>query len=270
MLPNFELLDAATIYSVVGNDVSSRINHLEILESVNSTNTYLLTKPILQSGAICIAEHQTEGRGRRGRTWLSPASGNLYLSLAWDFLMDIGNLNGLALAVGVAVTEALNSYGISRIRLKWPNDIFFTHRKLAGILIEIAKSSKKSCHAVVGIGLNIFLPEEIANINQPWIDIYTIEKKAPDRNLIAGLILREVIIAFTLFQEQGLAAFHGRWRELDLLLGQKFCVQTPQGEIEGIGAGIDETGNLQLQRGTTLHRFNSGEVSVRFQPIASP
>lgn len=268
MIPKLELLDAATIYSVVGKDISPHINRLEILDSVSSTNSYLLTNPSLASGLVCMAEQQTEGRGRHGRQWLSPG-GNLYLSLAWQFGMDITGLNGLTLAVGVAVTEALNTYGLNRIRLKWPNDVFFSQRKLGGILVEITNCAKKSCHAVIGIGLNICMPNEIAAINQPWIDIYSIEKQPPDRNRIAGLILRELLIALSIFQEQGLRAFRDRWRALDIMLNQNLSVQTPQGEIEGIGAGIDELGNLLIQQGDAIHTFNSGEVSVRYRPLST-
>lgn len=265
MTSELELLDAATIYSVVGNDVSPQISRLEILECVTSTNDYLLTKPSLVSGTVCMAEQQTAGRGRHGRNWLSPAGGNLYLSLAWQFAIDITRLNGLALAVGVAIIEALNSYGLSRIKLKWPNDIFFSQRKLAGILVETANSTKQSCHAVIGLGLNIRMPGEMIAINQPWIDIYSIEKQPPDRNRIAGLILRELLVALSTFQQKGFSAFYDRWRALDIMLGQNLSVQTPHGEVEGIGAGIDELGNLLLKQGEVLHKFNSGEVSVKFR-----
>lgn len=261
---SLELLDATTIYSVIG-DLSSQINHFEILESVNSTNTHLMIQPPSPSVSVCIAEQQTEGRGRRGRHWLSPPGGNLYLSLGWHFKLNMTRLTGLTLAVGVAITKALNTYGLRRIRLKWPNDVFFGQRKLAGILVEIANHSKNTCQVVIGIGLNIYMPEEMAVINQPWIDVYSIEKKSPDRNQIAGLILRELLIALPLFQEQGLAAFHNDWLDLDCMRDQTLIVQTPHGEIEGIGAGIDEVGNLLLWQGNTLHKLNSGEVKIRFR-----
>ncbi len=269
MNPNLESLDTAAIYSVVG-DLSPHIRHFEIFDSLPSTNTYLLNQPSLPSGSVCLAEQQTEGRGRRGRHWLSPASGNLYLSLAWHFGLSMTQLAGLTLAVGVAVTQALNAYGLSRVRLKWPNDVFFSQRKLAGILVEIANSSKDSCQVVIGIGLNVQMPEEMTTINQPWIDIYSIEKQSPDRNRIAGLILRELLIALPLFQKQGLAAFRDRWLDLDIMQGQTLTVQTPNGEVQGIGAGIDELGNLLLQEGNILHKFNSGEVSVKFRPLVVP
>lgn len=264
MMLELEFLDTGTIYSVIGEELSSYINNFEILPSVNSTNDYLLNKETLVAGTICLAEQQTAGRGRCGRNWLSPASGNLYLSLSWDFTKKIASLNGLTLVIGIAIINALNAYGLSRVKLKWPNDVYFSQRKLAGILVESAKITKNSTQVVIGIGLNIYMPQESTILNQPWIDVYSIEKHPPDRNRLAGLILRELFIALPKFQEFSLSAFRHRWQELDLLVGQELSIHTPKGDILGIGAGIDEFGNLLLRQGNTVQAFNSGEISVRF------
>ena len=109
---------------------------------------------------VCFAEHQSAGKGRRGRQWVSPFGSNIYMSILWRFQQDgIACTAGLSLAVGVAVIRALKTYGFNEVGLKWPNDIYCQGKKLGGILIEVSGEADGPCAVIIGLGLNLFLPE---------------------------------------------------------------------------------------------------------------
>ena len=126
---------------------------------IDSTNQYLLERVnTLSSGESCLAECQTAGRGRRGKPWVSPFGCQLILSMYWRLEQGMAAAMGLSLAVGVAVVEALESLGYPGVALKWPNDLYYQGRKLAGILVEMSGSAGASCHLVIGVGLNLAMP----------------------------------------------------------------------------------------------------------------
>lgn len=127
---------------------------LELFSSIDSTNSYLLRHSDL-AGRICVAELQTQGRGRRGRAWVSPYAQNVYLSIGWGFDGGVAVIEGLSLAVGVAIAHALQKQGVSGIELKWPNDVLYCGKKLAGILIEMVGDPSGYCQVVIGVGVNV-------------------------------------------------------------------------------------------------------------------
>ena len=131
-----ELLDADRIRSLLANTSHDWISHIEIHDTITSTNSYLMEQAsaVLQSGHVCLAERQSEGRGRRGRHWVSPFGSNIYLSLFWAYGLAPAALSGISLAAGLAVIRALRQLGVSDIGLKWPNDILVDERKISGML----------------------------------------------------------------------------------------------------------------------------------------
>lgn len=258
-----ELLNEEAIRLQLG-DQQKNLAHLELLQIIDSTNTYLLTKKNLPSGYTVFAEQQTAGRGRFGRTWVSPFGRNLHLSMAWNFPGGATTLSGLSLVAGIAVINALESYGLTGINLKWPNDIVYHQRKLGGILVEVTGDAAGPCQAIIGIGINVQAPQTLNTaINQSWIDVRTIKHHRPERNKLAGLILKELLTVLPEFQQKGLQAFRPYWQPLDSLAGQPVTVQTSQGPIEGTADGIDQVGNLRVIINGETQIFNSGEVSVR-------
>lgn len=137
----------------------------------------------LPSGAVCLAESQRAGRGRRGRDWLSPCARNLYLSMLWRFPHGPETLGGLALAVGLAVRAALEDAGVPGVTLKWPNDALYRGSKLAGALIELSGEAGGASCVVVGVGINVSMPRErAAAIAQPWTDASRAAGKTISRN----------------------------------------------------------------------------------------
>src|SRR5690606_303392 len=147
-----ELLDEGLIRSSLDSQAQALLSKLDIHYIIDSTNSHALRERFAESsGYICLSEQQTAGKGRRERPWVSPFGRNIYLSLLWSFDGGVVTLEGLSLAVGVAVEEALNSCGVEGVMLKWPNDVLWQQRKLAGILLEVVGDPAGSCQVVVGI-----------------------------------------------------------------------------------------------------------------------
>ena len=131
---NFELLSHDQINLNINKQARSQLNRLDIYQTLDSTNK--VANQLVQeqsdtvSGTVILSEYQTMGRGRRGKNWVSPFAANLYLSMVWDFDQGASALQGLSLAIGVAVSRALKQLKIEGVKLKWPNDIYINHKKL--------------------------------------------------------------------------------------------------------------------------------------------
>jgi BirA family biotin operon repressor/biotin-[acetyl-CoA-carboxylase] ligase len=257
-----EWLEEALIRAELDATTLHKLFKLEILNSIDSTNRYLLSQSGWSSGSAVLSEQQTAGRGRRGRPWVSPLGRNIYLSLLWCFPAD-AVLTGLSLAVGVMLVQALESYGLSGIGLKWPNDIVYSQQKLGGILVETSRDASGTQRAVIGMGLNLQMPKSAEEITQPWVDVYTLSQQKPQRNRLAGLILKSLLAGLPEFQSVGLRAFSQIWEKSDVLCEQLVNVHTAEGILYGVAKGIDELGNLQVEINQQIRTFNSGEVSIR-------
>ncbi|OGT66669.1 MAG: biotin--[acetyl-CoA-carboxylase] ligase [Gammaproteobacteria bacterium RIFCSPHIGHO2_12_FULL_45_9] len=254
-----EQLDAIKVIAAIRPESRRQLSRLEILPVVDSTNTYLLQKmrTNMTSGWVCLAEQQTQGRGRQGKTWYSPVGSNIYSSLLWRF-QSIQNLPGLSLAVAVMVVDALQAYGISEgIQLKWPNDIWFAGRKLGGVLIENVNAA-----TVIGIGMNLQLPRDVL-FSPSWIDIEEMTAATPRRNYLIGLLLDSLLMQLPVFAVKGLAAFLPRWRRFDVLYKQRITVRSTQQEMHGVAQGVNDMGELLLSDSSEVIRaFGVGEVSI--------
>ena len=237
---------------------------LEIAFEIDSTNTALLREAAASTAPkALLAEYQSAGRGRRGRHWTSPLGANLCLSLRWASERGIAGLGGLSLVVGLAVVRALRAFAVA-VRLKWPNDLWIGRDKLGGILIEASGEHAGPCRVVVGIGLNVRMPAATGgDIDQPWTDLARAGAAPLDRSRIAAALLRELLEALQRFETDGLAPFLADWEAHDALRDLPLSVQIGEQRIDGIGAGIDRSGLLQVQTPQGLRVFASGDVGVR-------
>lgn len=261
------LLKEEKILSNIENKQKALISEIQIFDSLPSTNDYLLTScsTKLEKCQICFAERQTAGKGRLGRTWVSPFAKNIYLSLLWHFPRDPSELSGLSLAVAIAITETLKTFGITEhLSVKWPNDVLWKYKKLAGTLIEFSCEANNICSTVIGIGLNIDMPDTYQEkISQPWIDIKTITRDSIDRNVLAGVLLNELLKALVLFQNEGLKPFIPLWQTLDSTFGQSVSVTTPTTVLQGINRGINAQGHFLLENAQNeIKSYSSGEISI--------
>lgn len=240
---------------------------LELHDHLASTNTVLMRKA--QEGAphrsCIVAETQGAGRGRRGRQWHSSLGSSLTFSLLWRFNQGAAALYGLSLAVGIALVRALRAEGATDISLKWPNDILHHHRKLAGILIELQGDVLGPSAAVIGIGLNLDLPETVREqVDQPVTDLGSVTGQPYDRNRILGAVLSHLAAVLEVFETQGFAALRDEWLSHHAFHGKPVRLLLPDGsQLEGQAVGIAEDGALLVETGQGQRRFASGEISLR-------
>ncbi|HDN9019561.1 TPA: bifunctional biotin--[acetyl-CoA-carboxylase] ligase/biotin operon repressor BirA [Aeromonas salmonicida] len=232
---------------------------------IDSTNQYLLERVNqLQSGESCLAECQTAGRGRRGKPWVSPFGCQLILSMYWRLEQGMAAAMGLSLAVGVAVVQALESLGYPGVELKWPNDLYYQGRKLAGILVEMSGSAGASCNLVIGVGLNLAMPaREGERIDQAWSELRHIQPELVERNLLAARMLGHLQQAMLTFEQQGLSHFVDDWNRLDHFAGRPVRLLMGEQEIRGIARGIDDRGALRLETSEGIKFYLGGEISLR-------
>jgi BirA family biotin operon repressor/biotin-[acetyl-CoA-carboxylase] ligase len=254
----FEPLIAEKILNTIDPVNLLKLAKLEILECIDSTNQHLLDYAKEgPSGWVCLAEQQTAGRGRRGREWVSASGSSILCSLLWRFPKELSDVSSLSIAVGVMLARALKKYGVSAgIQLKWPNDVLYANRKLAGILLE-----RRAENIVIGFGLNVNLPKPVVG----GVDLAEITGRfVASRNDLAGLIINELLEGLTIYQAKGLAAFMDEWRQCDFLAGKEVTVQMPEKIILGTAMGINENGELLILDETqTIQCFCYGEVTVR-------
>ena len=270
----FELLEAQLIKSQLTEMAAAELADLEVFKSIDSTNKYAREKaeqaPV--SGSVVLAEQQSAGRGRRGKTWVSPFAANIYLSIVWDFEQGAQALEGLSLAVGVAVKRALNAQGVNGVQLKWPNDIYVEGQKLGGILLEMIGDPAGQCSVIVGVGINVAMPDtQGSDIDQEWTDIRSqLQKYAdgenhrPSRNKLAASLISEIVALLRDFQAQGFSMYRDEWQAADAFFGQEAVISTPKQSITGIVKGVDQNGALRLQlENGKIETFIGGELSLR-------
>jgi BirA family biotin operon repressor/biotin-[acetyl-CoA-carboxylase] ligase len=263
-----DLLDASQVTAAMSTRAHGLMTRLEILDSVDSTNAEIMRRSEQCSGLVCTAEQQTAGRGRRGRHWVSPYASNLYLSLLWEFGQGATALEGLSLAVGVAVARALQACDVSTVELKWPNDVLYEGAKLGGILLEMNGDVAGACRVVIGVGLNVAMPATASEaIDQAWTDINTItESRHPGRNLLLAALLDELLPMVADFEQQGFAHWRDDWLSLDAFAEEPVILDTGTVQMGGIARGVDERGALLLETESGVQTVFGGEISLRAAP----
>jgi BirA family biotin operon repressor/biotin-[acetyl-CoA-carboxylase] ligase len=267
LLSPVELLEEDRIRTALSHEAAALQNGFDLHDCLDSTNSHLMRKLAegAATGLVCLTEYQRAGRGRIGRTWVSPFGANIYLSVLWRF-EDPAQAAGLSLAVGAVVLRALKSIGIQGLGLKWPNDILWNEAKLGGILIEVAGEAHGRCGVVVGVGLNRYLPVTAASvIDQAWSDLSRASGgAAPSRNLMAAHLLNELLPLLRDYPSQGLAPFLPEWRAAHSLAGRRAKVLFGETWIEGRVIDVTDEGLLIfLDDEGRQRRFASGELRLR-------
>ena len=236
---------------------------VEVVAQTGSTNADLLARAsTLAAPLLLIAEHQSAGRGRAGRSWLSSPEGSLTFSLAWRFDGGPQALLGLPLAVGVALADTLGTLG-QQVQLKWPNDVLKDGDKLAGILIETQSAPDGGTWCVIGIGLNLLMPDEMeaqlgrSAAGMPWL-------AQMDRDALMAALLDGLADCLREFTARGFAAFSARWNLRHAWQGET-VVLLDGGVVrhEGRAAGVDDSGRLLLDTDEGRITVMAGDVSLR-------
>tara|TARA_R110002072_G_C7926148_1_gene531365 strand:- start:991 stop:1911 length:921 start_codon:yes stop_codon:yes gene_type:complete len=258
-----ELLDPEFLSKSVTPAAQSQLSRLDIHWTLDSTNRYVLDLADSDDfhGYACLAEQQTSGRGRRGRHWVSPFGKNIYLSVGWVVPAD-RPLDGLSLAVGTCVANAISSVSRVQVNLKWPNDVLLNGGKTAGILVEIAGGAGASKRLVVGVGINLALSlVDVGSIDQPWSVVENVS-----RNELVAALVSELASGLEVFSRTGFDSFRKSWQALDAHEGQEVNIISSDSVQTGISRGVNEFGNLVLETAEGLKVFNAGEVSLRSTP----
>lgn len=239
---------------------------LSLHASVTSTNAIARSaaEKSDETGLVVLAEQQTQGRGRRGREWVSPLGRNIYLSTVWGFDGGVQVLEGLSLAVGVAVRRALINCGVNGLVFKWPNDLLWDEKKLGGILLEVLGDPAGFCQVVVGVGLNLNMTAGAGgNIDQPWADISHISTHEVSRNQLSAALVKELFELMSGYQSQGFAMYRDEWQQHDAFHSQAVTLTLLNKSLEGIARGVDERGALLVEIDGVLQSFSGGEISMR-------
>ena len=255
-------LDKEKILSKLSNEFRSKVV-LEVFDTISSTNDYLLRKEKNKNKdiKICIAEEQTKGRGRRGKSWISPKFKNIYFSL--NSYLKKEDLSGFSIAVALSVSKVLTKINVMSL-IKWPNDLLVGNKKICGILIETAMVGELT-KVVIGIGINVNM-EYSELIDQEWTSIKLEKKKSADRNSIISEMINQLCITLNKFEQEEFDYFLKKFKSLDLLKDKEFTLKDRPKETF-IGKGIDEKGLLIAQnlKDQGIVKFSSGEVSLKLK-----
>lgn len=240
---------------------------VEVHPIIDSTNSELMrriqAKTELESGTVIVAEMQQLGRGRRGRVWQSPFGANLYYSYFWRLDDGIQAAMGVSIVVGLAVYDAIKALYNIEVELKWPNDIYLNKQKLAGVLVELDAQPQGPCQLVIGIGINLQMPESFSqHIDQAWTDLSQHTQQLNKNQLVASLTyyLEQRLEQYS---ESGLQSMHQQWNALNAFAGECVELNTGHRSWRGICEGIDPQGGIRIRQDGEVKSYYGGEISLR-------
>ena len=213
------------------------------------------------SGTLVLAESQTKGRGRLGRGWLSPKYKGIYLSLILRPKMPPAACPILTLMSAVSICEAIKEVVDLDVQIKWPNDVFIHHKKIAGILTEMNAEVDKVNFVVIGIGLNV------NNDKKSLIAQATSLKEQHgagiNRVVLLQELLRRIENNYLLLEDKGSQEIINKWRNFTLTLGTRVKIDYQNKHIEGQATDIDADGALLIRKDSGLtQKVSSGDVTA--------
>lgn len=237
---------------------------LHSFDRVESTNVtaFKLASDGAAHGEIVIAEEQTAGKGRRGRSWSSPPGKNLYFSVVLKPELPPSRASELTLVAAVALAETLCDAGVEAT-IKWPNDVQVGGKKIAGILTELSADTEKVHFVIVGIGVNLNC--DASDLAPELREIATSLKLARGQRVLRALFTAALFTRFEAWLErhaaEGFGPVREAWRELSSTLGQEVLVKSEARELRGVAEDIDEAGALLIRKSDgTLERVLAGDV----------
>ena len=236
----------------------------EQIDSTNAEALRLLDEGV-ESPFLVLAEQQLQGRGRRGRQWISPYGQNVYFTLAWRIDGGARQLDGLSLVVGLAVLRALQGQGLVEAGLKWPNDILVGGRKVAGVLLELVGDPADVCHVVMGVGINVNMRMAQPDIDQPWTSLAKELGGVVSRNALVAVLSEQLQILLLRHSNEGFEGLRAEWESAHLWQGRFVSLSTGRSEVFGEVLGVDKAGALRLSVDGAEQVFSGGEISLRLR-----
>jgi len=246
--------------------------HLICLDKVDSTNSEAERQ--LAAGCavplVILAREQTQGRGRRGRAWHSPASGNLYSTFVFRPELDPARMQGFTLWMGLNICELVTNFCKIKPGLKWPNDLLVEGRKAGGMLTEARIDADQIRDLVFGLGLNLNGPTRDLprDLHRSATSLAEATGAPVDLNRFAAALIGRVLSAYNQFVEGAYREkFEELWLRFDVLRGRTVTVLQGTRSIEGLATGIDNEGSLVVRLGSgRTERFRAGEVTISREP----
>ncbi len=213
-------------------------------ESIDSTNSYLSSTKYSTKPQICITREQTKGKGQHGRNWVSQKDGSIIFSIRKSFHEGM-NLNGLSLIAGLAIIKSIEAEcQLSGLKIKWPNDIYYGDKKLAGILMENTHY-KSNQLVLIGVGINYQLVDT-NEIDALWVDLSRILNKLPNFQQLTSKIIYNILFFLEDFQINGLSSLLSEWDHYDMLNGARIKFRESNIELQGQIHGITNQGALKV------------------------
>ena len=208
------------------------------------------------------AEQQDSGRGRKGKKWQSPSKVNIYQSFSWASELKPSELDGLSMGVAVEISNTLKPLLGEEIKIKWPNDLFLSEKKVGGILVETSQR-EKGTYITIGVGLNVLMSDQNISIDQDWTSLSLYFGKDFDRNLIAGYLLKSLLSLKDNFENKAFSFYKDDFDRLHILKNKKCLVTLDDKTITGEVVGVSEAGELILKEDRKIHTLRYGQVSVK-------
>jgi len=237
----------------VNGSAAASIVRLDTVDSTQSVAFELAARGAADR-TVVVADHQSAGRGRRGRTWRAPAGTSLLASILVRPRLPQTLLAALSPTVAVATAEAIGLVAPVAARVKWPNDVLVDGKKIAGILLESRAGGEAL--VVVGIGINLGQREFPLDLSGRATSIALETGRAPDRETMLAALLEQFDAWRARLERDGFEAVRERWRQLSDTLGQLVTVDT----VAGVAADLDTDGALLVDVGGSLKRVIAGEI----------
>lgn len=266
-LPNaLPLLEPDRIKNELEGIAAGKKLALEYALSVDSTQVIALEQRsrLDDSIVLCVAEHQSGGRGRLGRQWCSPLAGNLYFTVAARMPARWAQMSLYPLALATSLAKVLNAFSSQEIKVKWPNDLVMCDKagmkKIAGILIDVRTENAADMDVFTGVGVNLAASPAMEGIEQAW----TVLDPAgmPDRNMLLVGLFAAIVELLEICNKEDAVISLDEFRKLDALEGRNIKVGNSQGEYRGQYMGVDESGRLRLLHDGKTLCFSSADVSL--------
>ena len=236
---------------------------VEVVDTVDSTNAQLLSEAAGSDAHFLIARQQTAGVGRRGGTWQSPPSGNLYLSYCFHTSQPLSVVSLLPLTFGVEIARELESTLGIFMQLKWPNDLYLDGKKCGGMLLETKTMQDGVTAIVIGVGVNVASHPNEELLGRPVTALQSNRQETVVLEDIALAVMRAIIAVSDLSTADITNCLTRQWPERDFLLNKEVCVSQSAGmDVRGVAKGIAVDGGLQVDCGGRMEIFYAGEVSL--------
>lgn len=256
------VLDEVKLTSDIERALGGQSLTLKYLQVCDSTNKQCLQ--MAKHNSVVVAEKQEQGRGRRGKVWLSPASRNIYCSVGVHKKLAPTHLGLISLLVGTCIAQVLDELGFNEIALKWPNDILLQGKKLGGILIETQMISEHEYFLVVGFGINVHLPQDALNqIDQAAISLSQFSELEVNRQHLLALVIARIINSINHFKQDCAQDVLQKFSFYDSFVGEQILVKTQSETLPGTYLGLEPSGNVRILTDRGEQIFASAEISLR-------